>query len=178
MLTGVTVSGLLVRRAFGYSFATWRFHLRGETIRSAHDVGWLRDLTVGRLMRRDVRTVHVDMGLDAFRREFPLGATERVVVLDGEEHYAGIVLVAEAHAAAPEADGTLAPLLRLRDRALLPGMNAKQAMAIFDSAEVESLAVLDGLGTRKVIGLVTASHLLRRYGEELDKRRQEEVGLT
>ena len=26
---------------FGYSFATWRFHLRGETIRSAADIGWI-----------------------------------------------------------------------------------------------------------------------------------------
>lgn len=177
VLTGVAVAGLLVRRAFGYSFATWRFHLRGETIRSAHDIGWLRDLTVGRLMRRDVRMIRADTRLVAFRRDFPLGSTERVVALDEAGRYAGIVLVAEAHAAL-EAEGNVAPLLRLQDQALLPGMNAKQAMARFDAAEVESLAVLDGFETRKVIGLVTASHLLRRYGEELDKRRQEEVGLA
>jgi len=29
------VSAVTVRRTFGYSFATWRFHLRGEAIRSA-----------------------------------------------------------------------------------------------------------------------------------------------
>ena len=51
VLTAVAVAGLLVRRMFGYSFATWRFHLRGETIRSAHDVGWIRNLTVDKLMR-------------------------------------------------------------------------------------------------------------------------------
>ena len=27
--------GPTVRRTFGYSFATWRFHVRGEAIRSA-----------------------------------------------------------------------------------------------------------------------------------------------
>ncbi|HEY4251324.1 MAG TPA: chloride channel protein [Roseomonas sp.] len=177
VLTGVTVAGLLVRRAFGYSFATWRFHLRGETIRSAHDIGWLRDLTVGRLMRRDVRTIRDDTRLSSFRRDFALGSTERVVALDEAGRYAGIVLVAEAHAET-ELEGTIAPLLRLKDKALLPNMNAKQAMAIFDAAEVESLAVLDSRESRNVIGLVTASHLLRRYGEELDKRRQEEVGLS
>ncbi|TIV05445.1 MAG: chloride channel protein, partial [Mesorhizobium sp.] len=46
-LTGVVLaasimSAILVRETFGYSFSTWRFHLRGETIRSAHDVGWMR----------------------------------------------------------------------------------------------------------------------------------------
>ncbi|MDB5413042.1 MAG: chloride channel protein [Rubritepida sp.] len=177
VLAGVTVSGLLVRRIFGYSFATWRFHLRGETIRSAHDVGWLRDLTVGRLMRRDVRMVRNDTRLASFRRDFALGSTERVVVLDEAGKYAGIVLVTEAHAAPPEME-LVTPLLRLRDRTLLPGMNAKEAMAVFDAAEEEALAVLDGPESRKVIGLVTATHLLRRYGEELDKRRQEDVGLA
>ncbi len=37
-LTASIVSSLIVRETFGYSFSTWRLHLRGETIRSAHDV--------------------------------------------------------------------------------------------------------------------------------------------
>jgi len=57
VLVAVIVSAQVTREMFGYSFATWRFHLRGESIRSAADVGWLRDLTVRRMMRPDVRTV-------------------------------------------------------------------------------------------------------------------------
>ncbi len=177
VLTAVAVAGIVVRRLFGYSFATWRFHLRGEAIRSAHDVGWLQELTVGRLMRRDLRTVRSDTRLTSFRRDFPLGSTERVVVLDQAGRYAGVVLVTEAQAAGPEVE-TVEVLLRLRDRALLPAMNAKEAMAAFDAAEAEALPVIDGKESRRVIGLLTASHVLRRYGEELDKRRQEEVGLS
>ncbi|MBD0273199.1 MAG: CBS domain-containing protein, partial [Acetobacteraceae bacterium] len=143
-----------------------------------HDVGWLRDLTVGRLMRRDLRTVRTDTPLSAFRREFPLGSVERVVAVDEAGRYAVILLVAEAHAAEPEAeDDTVAGLLRLGDRALLPAMDAKEAMALFEAAEAEALAVVDGTRTRRVVGLLTEAHLLRRYGEELDKRRQEEVGV-
>jgi CIC family chloride channel protein len=178
VLVAVTAAAMVVRRLFGYSFATWRFHLRGEAIRSPHDVGWLRDLTVGRLMRRDVRRVRADTRLAAFRRAFPLGSSERVVAVDDAGRYAGIVQVAEAHAAEPEAEGdTVADLVRLADRALLPAMNAKEAMVLFEAAEAEALAVLDGTKTRRVVGLLTEAHLLRRYGEELDKRRQEEVGL-
>ena len=54
VLIAVIVSTQITRELFGYSFATWRFKLRGETIRSAADVGWIRDLTVRRLMRPDV----------------------------------------------------------------------------------------------------------------------------
>ncbi len=176
VLAAVCVSALLVRRLFGYSFATWRFHLRGETIRSAHDVGWLRDLTAGRLMRRDLRTVRGDMGLDAFRLAFPLGSASRVVVLDEAGRYAGMVAVQEAHYA-PAETTTLAPLLQLRDRVLLPGMTARQAMAAFESAEAEALAVVDALPSGKVLGLLTEAHLLRRYTEEMDKLRRDETGV-
>ena len=49
VLIAVIISSQVTREAFGYSFATWRFHLRGETIRSAADIGWMRDLTVGKM---------------------------------------------------------------------------------------------------------------------------------
>ncbi|MDT8262600.1 chloride channel protein, partial [Roseomonas sp. DSM 102946] len=176
VLAAVTVAGLVTRRLFGYSFATWRFHLRGETIRSAHDIGWLRELSVGKLMRRDLRTVRSDTRLASFKRDFPLGSTARVVAVDEKDQYAGLISVPEAYAAAPEVE-TVEPLLQFRDRALLPAMNAKEAMAVFDTVETEALAVVDGVGSRKVLGLLTASHLLRRYGEEVERRRREETGL-
>ena len=177
VLTAVAVTGITVRRIFGYSFATWRFHLRGEAIRSAHDVGWLRELTVGRMMRRDLRTTRADTRVSIFRRNFPLGSTERVIALDEAGRYAGMVIVAEAHAE-PSDSKVVGALLHQREAALLPSMNAKEAMAAFDAAEAEAMAVIDSAEGRKVLGLLTATHVLRRYGEELDKRRQEEVGLA
>ena len=71
VLIAVIISAQVTRETFGYSFATWRFHLRGETIRSAADIGWLRDLTVGRMMRHDVKTVSSEMTAAAFRQAFP-----------------------------------------------------------------------------------------------------------
>ena len=44
VLIAVIIASQVTREVFGYSFATWRFHLRGETIRSAADIGWMRDL--------------------------------------------------------------------------------------------------------------------------------------
>ncbi len=177
VLMAVTNAAIVVRRLFGYSFATWRFHLRGETIRSAHDVGWVRDLTVGRLMQSNVRTVRADMRLAAFRRQFPLGSEKRVVALDDADRYAGLVAVPEAHLETPGAE-RVADLLQVTDHVLLPAMNAKEAMAAFDRTEADALAVVDGPETRRVLGLLSEAHLLRRYGEEVDKRRVEETGLA
>ena len=73
MVIAVTVASTIVRLLFGYSFATWRFHLRGLSIRGAHDVGWIADLTVGRLMRSDAKTVPENLGLRALRAAYPPG---------------------------------------------------------------------------------------------------------
>src|SRR6185312_15832974 len=47
VLIAAIISMQVTREFFGYTFATWRFHLRGETVRRAADVGWIRDLAVG-----------------------------------------------------------------------------------------------------------------------------------
>ncbi len=176
-LTGIVLAASIiatttVRQLFGYSFSTWRLHLRGETIRGAQDIGWLRDLTVGRMMRTDMRRILTTTRLDAFRSLYPLGAEKRVVVTDASGAYAGIVLVADAHAMAEQAEATVAGLCRYRDAMLLPDMTAREAASAFEAAESEELVVVDEPKGRQVIGLLTEAHLLRRYTEELDKARR------
>ncbi len=174
VLAASVVSALTVRRTFGYSFATWRFHLRGEAIRSAVDVGWIRNLTVGRMMRREVRTVRIDTPLANFRRDFPLGSEQRVIIVDQSGRYAGIIPVAEAHAV--DGASTLADILHHADQALLPQMSVKDAISAFERAESDALAVIDSLEHRRVIGLLTEQYALRRYSEELDRRRRDLSG--
>jgi CIC family chloride channel protein len=175
VLAACVVSALTVRRTFGYSFATWRFHLRGEAIRSAVDIGWMRNLTVGRMMRREVRSVRADMKLAEFRRDYPLGATNRVIVLDQADQYAGIILVAEAHAD-PDTGLRVGDLLHCTDMVLLPQMTVKEAIALFENAESDALAVIDGPDTRHVIGLLTEHYAFQRYTTELERRRRELSG--
>lgn len=175
VLACCVVSAITVRRTFGYSFATWRFHLRGESIRSAVDIGWMRNLTVERMMRREVRTIHADMPLADFKHDFSLGSEHRVVVLDDEDRYVGIVQVAEVYADADD-EHVVGDLLHHADSVLLPKMTIKEAVAMFENAESDALVVVDGTETRHVIGLLTEQHALRRYSEELDRRRRELSG--
>ncbi|MFN3273200.1 MAG: chloride channel protein [Paracoccus sp. (in: a-proteobacteria)] len=178
VLAASITSSLVVRQTFGYSFSTWRFHLRGESIRSAHDVGWIRNLTVDRLMRRDVVTARSDMTPDEFRQAFPLGSTQRVIVADQDNSYAAMVLVAEIHADADAAGPRreLSDFFRQQTDILLPAMNARQATALFESSQTEALAVVSDRVERRVLGLLTEAHTLRRYSEELDKQRRDMTG--
>lgn len=182
MLAVASIVSIIVRRAFGYSFATWRMHLRGESIRSAQDVGWMRDLTVGRLMRTDVPKTPFDMTIARFMEEFPAASTNQWVVVTGPSGaYAGMVFVPDVHLAGVHADAAaastgLGKLARLADTFLLPQMNVKLAVQVFEQCENEALAVVDNEKDRYVIGLLTEAHVLRRYTDELDKARRELSG--
>ena len=176
VLVAVIISTQITRELFGYSFATWRLHLRGESIRSAADVGWIRDLTVRRLMRQDVATVNAGIPIEEFRDKFPLGSKTQVVAVDATGRYVGLALVAEAHAPDIEAASGLIGILHHRDVVLHPVMNIREAIAVFDAAEAESLVVVEADGEHRPIGILTEAHAMRRYAEESEQRRREAVG--
>src|SRR5882757_482805 len=176
VLVAVMISTMITRELFGYSFATWRLHLRGETIRSAADVGWIRDLTVRRLMRPDVTTVDAGIGIEEFREKFPLGSKTQVIAVDPGGRYVGLAQVAEAHAPDIAVAGGLVNILHHRDVVLHPVMNIQEAIAVFDAAEAESLAVVETDGEHRPVGILTEAHAMRRYAEESDQRRREAIG--
>lgn len=175
VLAAAIAAGMTVRRFFGYSFTTWRFHLRGEVIRSAVDIGWIHNLTVGRMMRRVQHLVQEEAGITEFRDEFPLGTTQRVVVTDPDDRYVGLAYPADAYDPGTEASN-VRDLVRHAEDYLMPQMTVKEAISAFQRAECDALAVVDGPDSRRVLGLLTEQYALRRYSEELDQRRRELSG--
>jgi CIC family chloride channel protein len=179
ILAATTLVSVIVRRTFGYSFATWRLHLRGETIKSAQDVGWIRGLTVEKLMIPDVETVFADASIASFIETHAIGSTHWVPATDPFGRYVGLVSVAEAHRVAADpahrADAVSA-LACLADVALTPDLNIREAAQRFAEAESESLAVVASATDRRVIGLLSEAHVLRRYATELDRARQDLFG--
>jgi CIC family chloride channel protein len=175
-LAASLVASSVVRERFGYSFSTWRLHLRGETIRSARDVGWVRSLTAGRMMRADVPTIAQSSTLADFRRRFPLGSTTRVILLDDADRYAGIVQTATAYVEGRDDDELMAQLAESRDVKLSPDMNIAEVMKAFDATETDELAVVDESGT--VLGLLAELYVSRRYAKELEQVQQGLFGET
>ncbi len=175
-LIGAVVSSLIVRELFGYSFATWRFHLRGEAIRGPHDVGWMRELSVKTLMQPNVRTAAHDLSLREARLKFPLGSVKQVAVVDGGGRYAGLVMLDELHTAPLDRGGdALSTLCRFGDRLLLPWMTVREALDLFEKGEADALVVVDHEATRRVVGTMTEAHALRRYGAELERQQPDNV---
>ncbi|XQA64029.1 chloride channel protein [Xanthomonas sacchari] len=174
VMVAVLVANTIVRQIFGYSFSTWRLHLRGETIKSARDVGWVKHLSAGRMMQKDVHPLAATTSVAEFRRRFPLGSGTRVV-LEGENgHYAGLVTLAAAYADGVNADAAIVDYAGNRDVALPADTDVVTAMRQFDLTQSDELAVVDDQG--KVLGVLSESFVRKRYAEELDKRQRELMG--
>ena len=179
VVIAVTVASTIVRILFGFSFATWRFHLRGLTIQGAHDVGWIVEMKVGRLMRSDPKCVPENMGLRSLRAAYPPGGPKRIYALDAHGHYAGAIDADDLHDAAIDdaLDGAVADdLAEGAEQFLLPTDNIRTALGRFDSMQVESLPVLASPSDRRVIGYVTEAYALKRYTQEMERMRSAELG--
>ena len=179
VLTGVVVASTWVRHTFGYSFATWRFHLRGVAIRGAHDVGWMDELTVGRLMDRSPRAFPQAMSLADFRKAAPLGGPAHAFVVDDGGRYVGMVDVAAAH------DRDLDDAVRLlvldelahgKDWALTVADPIRAALTRFESAEADILPVVQSTADRRLAGALAEARALRGFAEEMERRRSDELG--
>jgi CIC family chloride channel protein len=167
VLAACIATSLAVRATFGYSFSTWRLHLRGETILGAQDVGWIRDLTVARLMDRNPPIIGSSATLSEFRAAHPLGVAHFVILRDERGRYAGIVSVPEVHAQG-EDTRSISDLARLPSTALHPEDNVKAAMTLFESAQSEILAVADA-ETGAILGSLGEAYAARRYAAETDR---------
>ena len=172
-LTASIVASLVVRETFGYSFSTWRLHLRGETIRGAHDVGLIRTLTPERMMRTGIATAPMTTPLEDFRNRFPLGSTRRVVLLDENGRYAGIVHVSAAYSEGA-GDGPVGALATVKRAVLLGDTPIQQVMSAFTAAESDELAVVDD--DNRFLGILSEAYATRRYVEELERARRELTG--
>jgi CIC family chloride channel protein len=111
-----------------------------------------------------------------FREAFPLGSTNQAIAVDEEGRYAGMVLVAEAHATELPATTPLKDILHHVDHMVLPQMTAQEAIAAFARFEAEALPVVDSVERRQVMGLLSEAHALRRFSDASDRQRRELLG--
>jgi chloride channel protein, CIC family len=178
VMVGVVTASFAVRHWFGYSFATWRFHLRGLKIRSPEDVGWINDLLIGPMMRRDPAVIASALPVDELRRRFPAGSVKQVFVVDGDGRLCGTVDPTGAEDA--EEAKTIGDLVGEPAAFLLPRDDLRTALDRFSQAAQEILPVIDNPENRRIIGYLSEAFALRRYAHELEAHRgarQDDAGI-
>ena len=180
VMVGVVTAAFAVRHWFGYSFATWRFHLRGLKIRSPDDIGWLDELKIGPMMRRDPAVIAADQPIAELLRRFPPGSARQVFVVDGGGRLCGAIDPAAAGRRQGAGDQRIGDLIADPVVFLLPGNDLRTALIRFSRTAQESLPVVDDAERRHVVGYVSEAYALRRYAQELERRRsigQDDAGI-
>jgi CIC family chloride channel protein len=178
VMVGVIISTTIVRLTFGYSFSTWRFHQRGLGIRSPHDIGWLAGLNVEKLMRSDPKVVDASVPLPQILEKYPLGSVKRLFVTN-EGQYIGSIDLADIYDAkqpANEAAPKAGSFVKTDGTFLLPMDNVRTALARFSEKRVETMPVVHSNSDKRIVGYLTEAYALRRYNQELERRRVVETG--
>ena len=175
---GVIAATVAVRRWFGYSFATWRFHLRGLKITGAEDIGWIDSLTIGRVMRRDGKTVPVEMSVAAMRKAFPPGAIPQLFAIE-DGRLVGTIDPADLWA--PDLGGipeevSAADLMVPVEATLLATDNLQSSLKKFSEAKLEILPVVEDPDGLQLIGYLTEAEALKSYSRELERHRSDTIG--
>jgi CIC family chloride channel protein len=179
VIVAVLLASFIVRQWFGYSFSTWRFHQRGLKLRGAHDIGWLQELSAETLMQRDMIFVSSNDPLDATRAAYPAGDAKQLFLLDEDSAYRGVLEVPNLHLAKSPTEGNaqrVGDLIPVKQPVVPRRTPIRGVLKMFEDTEQEVLAVVDSTVTRHVIGYVTEAFVLKRYNQELERRRSEELG--
>lgn len=182
VLLGVVAATLTVRHIFGYSFATWRFHLRGEAILGGEDIGWVREAKARDLMQKDPVVVPAGLALETFRQRHRPGSAMVVIAVEGDGRFAGLVDLSLIYAARTLEEGDVACedvgcAITSRDAWVAADTTIDRLLPLFDAHASEFLAVVEDAESKRVVGVLTEAYVLRRYRLEFDERQKEMFGL-
>jgi CIC family chloride channel protein len=175
---GVVVASVVTRRWFGFSFATWRFHLRGLDLRGAHDIGRLYELRVREILDRDILKVPPDLEVETIASLFLFNRKPLAFVVDETDGFLGVVEANEVSAAVLEgAAGRRArDLLKPQPFTVRPTDRLSTVLELFDRTDFEAIAVVTAGEVPNLVGCVHEADVHRRYFAESERMRREEVG--
>jgi CIC family chloride channel protein len=176
---GVLAATAITRRWFGYSFATWRFHVRGVDLRGAYDIRRFDELKVGHVLDRKILKVNAETKLTDVYNQL-LASWQPVAFVQRENgELVGMVDAVDVNAAVQEGvEGTTPAekLVRRQMQPLTPADTLSTALRIFESDDSQVAAVVARRDAPRLIGCVREADLLRLYLEEADRMRREELG--
>jgi len=174
VVTAALCCSTIIRDKFGYSFSTWRLHLRGEAVRNPRDIGWMRSMTAASLMRKNSVQMSEHASIAELRDQVPLGTTSRVLLVDDAGDYRGIVPTAQAYIETLDVDTPLSQLAKQTEVYVRPDMDISAILRVFEDFGVDDLAVVDE--AHRLMGMLTEKYVNRRYAEELERSQREFFG--
>jgi len=170
-LLAVIAATLVVRALFGYSFSIWRLHVRGSPARSAEDIAWARTIQMKEIMRPDVHKAPDTISCAELLSFYPPGSTKRVVLTDAAGRYRGVCDPSEVAFSARDTSAPAENFAKQKDEFLTLAQSLDDALHWLEKLGRESVIVVRSESDPQVMGVVTESYVLKRYAQELERRK-------
>lgn len=179
VMSGAVTSFLLVRTKFGYSFSTWKFHLKGKTIKDARDIGWLNELKIKPLIREDLQIITKDLSLEKLRKMIEHRSKILVLATDENGLYEGVIdnILAQS----PDLDEKVNEpivnlgLMKLEKIVLTANSSVSRAVKLFEEGKTEILPIIFNSKDYHIAGYITEIDVFRYYAKALEKKRDSQI---
>ncbi|STX28693.1 voltage-gated chloride channel protein (ClC-type) [Legionella beliardensis] len=170
----VIVSSVLTRYLFGYSFSTWRFHIRGSDITGPQDIGRLKALTFGNLPLIKLPTIAEHTSLIDAANAAKRAEVDYIAIKDKNGHFLGLannkLLLTELEKTSPL---SLCNLIEKNTHCVYQTESIVNYIDTINEKKLKRLSVIDE--NHHFIGLVSEVAILRRYLIEIVAAQEEEL---
>ncbi len=178
LMFGTVVSTLISRGLSYESIYTLKLVRRGVHLRQGQDIDVMQAVTVGEAMSTQVDTVPPDMSLQELARAFTETHHHGFPVTDEEGNLLGIVSIRdleEAMARGPIDGLTVADIATMDNLVVAyPHEPMWVALRRLGSRDLSRLPVLEAEGSRKLVGVVRRSDIIRAYNAAILARAQQQ----
>ncbi|WP_165482676.1 chloride channel protein [Legionella gresilensis] len=161
-VVSVIVASLLTRYLFGYSFSTWRFHIRGSDITGPQDIGRLKALTFNDLPLIKLPSLKADTPISEAALIANRAQVNYLAITDNKDNFIG--LIAQQILATELGKPVPLSLYNLIEKKI-PCVYQKESIVNYvDSIKENKIKRLAVINEHKhFIGLVSEVSILRRY---------------
>ncbi|KTD07532.1 chloride channel protein [Legionella jamestowniensis] len=162
----VIIASHLTRYWFGYSFSTWRFHVRGNDLLGPRDIGRLRELSFGDLQLNNPLRVSLQTSINSAAKKTSETDLNVIALEEREGRFVGLVSCQELLESRPNT-----PALALCNLAQKPEFCVHKNEPLINYIEkigessAGEIAVLDE--QEHLIGLASEAAVLHRYLMEI-----------
>jgi len=174
LMLATVVSTLISRIINRESVYTLKLSRRGVRLRHGQDIDVMQGVTVGEVMTTDVEGVPLDMPLEELAAEFDRTHYRGLPVLNAAGELAGIVSIHDlepAQTAGPISGKTVADIATTEGLLVAyPHEPMWRALRRLGGRNVSRLPVVEKEGSRRLVGVVRQSDIIRAYNYAIIKR--------
>ncbi len=167
VMIATVIASQITHNAYGHSFFSWQLAQRGVDLSGGREDVLMRSRLVADIMRRDYVTVSKRANLEEVRRKLVGVPYGELFVTDDENRLAGTVTLPDlSEMAFNDAYDNMmlaGDVLRERPPVVCAADDLEKALALLESESDGHIAVVDGIRTMRLIGVLHERDVLVAY---------------